>query len=148
MTTQPCRPEIGMVVVQPTAFCNINCTYCYLPDRDNKHVIAQSTVSRLFGEIFAAGWACPELTVVWHAGGSLVMADELLALYVGEGIEQICFTVEESEGDHVSRLVDGPELRPRYAALLRRFWHGARARGRVKFLREIDLALPRLFRPD
>jgi uncharacterized protein len=46
--SEPCRPQIGMVVVQPTAFCNINCTYCYLPDRDNKHVIAQSTVTRLF----------------------------------------------------------------------------------------------------
>ena len=61
-----------MVVVQPTAFCNINCTYCYLPDRDNKHVIAQSTVTRLFSEIFASGWACPEITVVWHAGEPLV----------------------------------------------------------------------------
>ena len=32
-----------MVVVQPTAFCNINCTYCYLPDRTDKHVMAPST---------------------------------------------------------------------------------------------------------
>ena len=62
-----------MVVVQPTAFCNINCTYCYLPDRNNKHVIAQSTVTRLFSEIFATGWACPEITVVWHAGEPLVV---------------------------------------------------------------------------
>ncbi|TBR28302.1 MAG: GRRM system radical SAM/SPASM domain protein, partial [Reyranella sp.] len=46
-------PDIGMVVVQPTAFCNIACTYCYLPDRSNKHVIAQSTVTRLFEQIFA-----------------------------------------------------------------------------------------------
>ncbi len=59
-----------------------------------------------------------------------------------------CFNVEESEGDHVSELFDGPELRARYGAFLRRFWHGARASGRVKFLREIDLALPRVFRPD
>ena len=62
-----------MVVVQPTAFCNINCTYCYLPDRNNKHVIAQSTVTRLFGEIFASGWTCPEITVVWHAGEPLAV---------------------------------------------------------------------------
>ena len=25
----------GTVVIQPTAFCNINCTYCYLPDRNS-----------------------------------------------------------------------------------------------------------------
>ena len=60
-------------MVQPTAFCNINCTYCYLPDRNNKHVIAQSTVTRLFSEIFASGWACPEITVVWHAGEPLAV---------------------------------------------------------------------------
>src|SRR5262249_19491497 len=73
MSAEPCQPEIGMVVVQPTAFCNINCTYCYLPDRNNKHVIAQSTVTRLFEEIFASGWASPEITVVWHAGEPLVV---------------------------------------------------------------------------
>ena len=50
-------PQIGIVVLQPTAFCNINCSYCYLPDRDNKHVLAQSTVTRLFTELFASGWA-------------------------------------------------------------------------------------------
>ena len=47
-----------MVVLQPTAFCNINCSYCYLPDRSNKHVMAQSTVTRLFSEVFASGWCC------------------------------------------------------------------------------------------
>ena len=243
-----------MVVVQPTAFCNINCTYCYLPDRNNKHVIAQSTVTRLFSEIFASGWTCPEITVVWHAGeplavpvsfyreafaaiermrpesvivkhsfqtngmligaewcrlflewnvgvgvsidgpralhdrhrktrsgkgtfdktlagirslrangvpfhvisvlsrDSLSMADELLDFYLSEGIDQICFNIEESEGDHVSDLFapdqEGLPLRTRYAAFLRRFWHRARASGVVKFVREIDLALPRVFRPD
>jgi uncharacterized protein len=250
MSGERCRPAIGMVVVQPTAFCNINCTYCYLPDRNNKHVVAQSTIKRLFEEIFASGWACPEITVVWHAGeplivppafyreafeaieqmrpatvvvkhsfqtngtlidaewcrlflewrvgvgvsidgprelhdrhrrtrsgkgtfdrtlagirclrangvpfhvisvlshDSLSMADKLLEFYLSEGIDQVCFNVEEQEGDHVSDLFKGPDLRARYAAFLRRFWRQARASGRVKFVREIDLALPRLFRPS
>src|SRR5215510_3664998 len=62
------RPEIGMGVLQPTAFCNINCSYCYLPDRSNKHVMAQSTVTRLFSEIFSSGWCAHEIIVLWHAG--------------------------------------------------------------------------------
>ena len=66
-------PQIEMVVLQPTAFCNINCSYCYLPDRDNKHVLAQSTVTRLFTELFASGWSAPRLTVIWHAGEPLVV---------------------------------------------------------------------------
>src|SRR4029434_109935 len=73
MSEEPCRPEIGMVVVQPPAFCNINCTYCYLPDRNNKHVIAQSTVKRLFEQIFVSGWACPQITVGVHADKPLVV---------------------------------------------------------------------------
>jgi uncharacterized protein len=244
-------PLIDTVVLQPTAFCNINCSYCYLPDRDNKHLLAQSTVSRLFSELFASGWASPELTVIWHAGEPLVapvsfyreafaaierlrpqsiklkhaiqtngmlidaewcqlfhdwqvgvgvsldgpralhdanrktragagtfdrtMAgihclqaakvsfhvisvlsaasledpDGLLAFYLAEGIDQVCFNVEESEGSHVSTLFTGTgELHRRYEAFLRRFWRQARASGRVRFVREIDLAIPRVFRPS
>ncbi len=32
-------PTIETVVVQPTPFCNINCSYCYLPHRDVKAVM-------------------------------------------------------------------------------------------------------------
>ena len=67
------RPEIGMVVLQPTGFCNIACTYCYLPDRDSRHVMAQSTVRRIFEEVFASGWASPEMIVLWHAGEPLAV---------------------------------------------------------------------------
>jgi uncharacterized protein len=66
-------PCIEMVVIQPTPFCNIACTYCYLPHRNARGVIAQETVRRAFAEIFASGFANPELTVVWHAGEPLVV---------------------------------------------------------------------------
>jgi uncharacterized protein len=239
-----------MVVVQPTAFCNIDCSYCYLPNRNDKHVMAQSTVTRLFGELFASGWASPRITVVWHAGEplmappsfyreafsaiermrpasvavvhsfqtnamlldkewcdlirewqvgvgvsldgprelhdanrktrsgagtfdrtirgirllrseglpfhiisvlgsrSLDMADELLDFYISEGIDHVCFNVEESEGSHISELFADGERQLRYANFLRRFWQQARASGRVKFVREIDLAIQCIFRPD
>ncbi len=250
----PGRPEIEMVIIQPTAFCNINCTYCYLPDRNNKHVIAQSTVTKLFSELFSSGWTNPEVTVLWHAGeplavpvafyreafetierlrpkdgpravvvkhsfqtngmliddewcalfrewqvgigvsidgprelhdahrktrsgtgtfdktvagirrlkaanwpvhvlsvlsrASLEMPREMLEFYISEGIDHVCFNVEESEGDYVSDLFQGAELRQRYETFLRTFWHLARADGRVRFVREIDHALPRVFRPE
>ena len=246
----PAAPQIEMVVLQPTAFCNIDCSYCYLPDRDNKHVLAQSTVARLFTELFASGWSAPRLTVIWHAGeplmaplafyreafaaierlrpasvtvthafqtngmlidddwcalfrdwkvgvgvsldgpralhdanrktrsgagtfdrtiagicrlqdarlpfhvisvlsaASLDDADGLLDFYLAHGIDQVCFNVEESEGAHVSQLFAGEDLHRRYEAFLRRFWHKARADGRIRFVREIDLAIPRVFRPS
>lgn len=243
-----------MVIIQPTPFCNINCSYCYLPDRGNKHVISQATVTKLFTELFASGWNNPDLTVLWHAGeplavpasfyreafatierlrpkdgpwpvrvrhsfqtngmliddawcdffkewqvgvgvsidgprelhdanrktrsgagtfdktiagirrlrdagypfhtlsvlgrASLEMPEEMLAFYLSEGIDHVCFNVEESEGDYVSDLFQGAELRRRYETFLRTFWHLARVDGRVKFVREIDHALPRVFRPE
>jgi uncharacterized protein len=79
---------------------------------------------------------------------SLEIPEELLAFYLSEDIDQICFNVEESEGAHVSSLFGDSELRQRYQAFLRTFWHAAQASGRVRFLREIDLAIPRVFRPN
>ena len=49
-------PHIQLVVVQPTPFCNIDCRYCYLPDRSNKAVLADETIANLFSQIFASGW--------------------------------------------------------------------------------------------
>jgi uncharacterized protein len=65
------RPMIETVVVQPTAFCNIACTYCYLPSRDQRGVMAQGTVRRIFERIFESSYAAPELAVIWHAGEPL-----------------------------------------------------------------------------
>jgi len=245
-------PEICMVIVQPTGFCNIDCSYCYLPDRTDRHVMAQTTVARLFSEVFRSGWASREIIVLWHAGepmaapvsfyreafaaiermrppdvavkhsfqtnGTLVnidwcrlfqewnvgigvsldgpqalhdrnrktrsgrgtfdrtmagirclqqngvpfhvlsvlsgeslsLPDEMLAFYEQAGIDKVCFNVEESEGSYVSELFTATreEIRTRFAAFLRRFWHRARAGGRVRFVREIDQVLPRVFRPD
>src|SRR5579863_5033112 len=72
-SVQASRPSIGVVVVQPTPFCNIACSYCYLPARDVKSVMSQSTVRELFRKVFASGWAAADLTVIWHAGEPLVV---------------------------------------------------------------------------
>src|SRR5271154_7125974 len=66
-------PLIHTVVLQPTPFCNINCRYCYLPQRDAKTVRGLETVIAIFEKIFAAAWASPYLTVIWHAGEPLVL---------------------------------------------------------------------------
>ena len=66
-------PQIQLLVVQPTPFCNIDCRYCYLPDRTNKAVIGTETLRNLFTQVFASGWAQDELSVVWHAGEPMVL---------------------------------------------------------------------------
>jgi uncharacterized protein len=66
-------PRIELLVVQPTPFCNIDCRYCYLPDRTNKSVVADDTLNNLFRQVFASGWAKERLSVVWHAGEPMVL---------------------------------------------------------------------------
>ena len=243
-------PAIGMVVLQPTPFCNINCSYCYLPQRSDRTVMADATVQAAFERVFASGWVSDELSVVWHAGEPLVVsrgfyerafqaidalrpksvrirhsmqtngmlisrewcelfkswevgvgvsidgpkqfndahrvtrtgkstydrtldgirllreegvpfhvisvlsqrsldgAEEMLAFYESEGIADICFNVEESEGAHVSELFSSDGLQARFAHFLGTFWRLARDGRRIRFIREIDGMLPRVFRPE
>ncbi len=249
-TSVETHPTIETVVVQPTPFCNIQCSYCYLPQRNLKTVMGQSTIALLFAKIFASGWTSQGLTVIWHAGEPLVVPisfyqtafaaieaarpaslqlrhsfqtngmlitpewcelfkqwdvgvgvsidgpkhlhdahrvtrsgggtfdktiagihtlqrenvpfhvisvlsrqgmnapREMLDFYLSEGIEDICFNVEDSEGDHVSGLFAADDAQERFRRFLSDFWRLSRASGRIRFVREIDGMLPRVFRPD
>jgi uncharacterized protein len=66
-------PKIQLMVVQATPFCNIDCKYCYLPDRRSKAVVARDTLVNLFTQIFAADMAHDDFTVIWHAGEPMVL---------------------------------------------------------------------------
>ena len=66
-------PIIELLVVQPTPFCNIDCKYCYLPDRNSKAVVSRETLCNLFSQVFASGWVSGTLSVVWHAGEPMVL---------------------------------------------------------------------------
>ena len=66
-------PQIQLVVIQPTPFCNIDCRYCYLPQRNSRAVVAEPTIANLFSQVFASGWAEDGLTVIWHAGEPMVL---------------------------------------------------------------------------
>jgi uncharacterized protein len=243
-------PKINLLVVQPTPFCNIDCRYCYLPNRSSKAVVERATLSNLFRQVFQSGWARDPLTVIWHAGepmvlpigfyrdafelveqlrpaqlslthafqtnGTLiddawcefllearvnvgvsvdgpkrfhdrnrvtragrgtfdktirgirllrkhgvpfhtisVLSSEALAapremfdFYLAEGIEHVCFNVEESEGDHVSESLGKVDAGTAYAGFLREFWRlSAAAPGKISFIREIDQALKQVLRP-
>jgi uncharacterized protein len=242
-------PAIETLVIQPTPFCNIACTYCYLPHRNDRSVMRTETLQAVFERVFASGWAAPELNVIWHAGEPLVMPvawyrtafdlierlrprhlhvrhaiqtngtlitpawcamfrdhhvgvgvsidgprhlhdahrrtragrgtfdktiagirmlrdqgvdfhvitvlsqdslddpEGLVDFYVTHGIDQVCFNVEESEGDHQSSLFSQADLRQRFSNFLDRFWRCARQRGGFTFIREIDGMLARVLRP-
>ena len=48
--------------------------------------------------------------------------DEMLAFYRDIGITDVCFNVEESEGQHVSGMLGVDDARARFHAFLARFW--------------------------
>jgi uncharacterized protein len=243
-------PRIQLLVIQPTPFCNIDCRYCYLPDRSNNAVVAEATLERLFSQVFAADWAEDGVTVVWHAGEPMVLPidfyrrafrlvdrlkppelalthafqtngtliddawcefflaeqinvgvsvdgperlhdinrvtragrgtfartiagirrlrrhavpfhvisvlsaeslaapHEMFDFYLSEGIDRICFNVEESEGGHVSRSFGEAGVADSYYRFLREFWRlAASSPDRIAFIREIDDATRQVLRP-
>jgi uncharacterized protein len=245
------KPRIELLVVQPTPFCNIDCSYCYLPHRSSKAVVSEQTLVNLFSQVFASGWVDGCLPVVWHAGEPLVLPPkfyvdafrmidrlrpagvavshafqtngtlideewcsffseervnvgvsidgprhfhdrkrltrsgrgtfdktiagirllrqtsvpfhvisvlssesmsaprEMFDFYVEEGIREVCFNVEESEGDHVSHSFSDPEIETAYYRFLSEFWRLSAAHpGHIDFIREIEHAITQVIRPD
>jgi uncharacterized protein len=63
------------------------------------------------------------------------------------GVQQVCFNVEESEGEHVSDLLHETDLDGIYRRFLEIFWGLARADGDMGYVREIDGMIPRIVRP-
>ena len=62
-----------LLILQPTPFCNIDCDYCYLPERDSTARMRIATVRRAVERLRDDGLVGPALTVVWHAGEPLTM---------------------------------------------------------------------------
>lgn len=65
--------QTRLLVLQPTPFCNIDCSYCYLPHRDDRSRMSLDTVKRAAARLQEDQLVADELTVVWHAGEPLVL---------------------------------------------------------------------------
>jgi uncharacterized protein len=118
---------LELLVIQPTPFCNINCSYCYLPDRDNKSKFSLEKLDILFEKLQQASLLDNTLSVSWHAGEPLVMPVEYYRMAIQKihrlaagtrvshyfqtnGIlisNEYCEFFKHS-GSHVSLSVDGP----------------------------------------
>jgi uncharacterized protein len=79
---------------------------------------------------------------------SLAEPREMFDFYVEEGIERVCFNVEESEGDHLSQTFANDGVADAYYRFLSEFWRlSAAAPGKITFIREIEHALQQVIRP-
>jgi len=60
--------EPRLIILQPTPYCNINCSYCYLGHRDDKRLMSRVVVEAVREKIFRHLPAQSAPIVVWHAG--------------------------------------------------------------------------------
>jgi uncharacterized protein len=60
--------EPRLIILQPTPYCNINCSYCYLGHRDDKRLMSRDVVEAVREKIFRHLPAQSAPIIVWHAG--------------------------------------------------------------------------------
>ena len=64
---------IRLLVLQPTPFCNIDCTYCYLFDRNSTATMSLATLDRACSLVFESPLLRERLGVAWHGGEPLAV---------------------------------------------------------------------------
>ena len=69
----PAEPRLRLLVLQPTPFCNINCSYCYLPDRTSRARMSLATLDLVCHRVFESARLDRKLEVAWHGGEPLAV---------------------------------------------------------------------------
>jgi uncharacterized protein len=64
------RNPIDLLVIQPTSFCNLDCSYCYVPERTNKRLVELKHLRCLF-DLIRRYSKQDTLHILWHAGEPL-----------------------------------------------------------------------------
>jgi uncharacterized protein len=89
---------VKLLVLQGTAFCNINCRYCYLPNRNDRNQMSAATVEAIVSRLREDHLLKGPLLVNWHAGEPLVLPpgfyDERIPLF--DVLEEDGITVTHS----------------------------------------------------
>ena len=72
-----------LVVIQATPFCNLECEYCYLPDRLNSSRITVELLQRIFEQLRTSSLIRGPFTLLWHAGEPLVAGLDFFEMCLG-----------------------------------------------------------------
>jgi uncharacterized protein len=67
------KPIVSNLIVQATAFCNLDCSYCYLPHRSKKGHFDLSLIPYLFSNIIKSEMLDHKILWDWHAGEPMVL---------------------------------------------------------------------------
>ncbi len=66
-------PGLRLLVLQPTPFCNIDCSYCYLSGRKSRAIMSLETLDSACRQVFESPLLRSHLEVAWHGGEPLVV---------------------------------------------------------------------------
>jgi uncharacterized protein len=77
------RPEsfspslrVKLLVLQASPFCNIDCAYCYLPDRASTARMTLPVVGAAVRNLIGCGLVGERLSIAWHAGEPLAVGPD------------------------------------------------------------------------
>lgn len=62
-----------LVVLQASAFCNINCKYCYLPERKNTERMPNEILEITLKKILRSDLLADDVMFLWHSGEPLAV---------------------------------------------------------------------------
>jgi uncharacterized protein len=65
--------KLNLLILQPTPFCNLDCSYCYLPARDDRRRMTHATLQAALARLIEADMLGNRLSIVWHAGEPMVV---------------------------------------------------------------------------
>jgi uncharacterized protein len=60
--------DLSLLILQPTPFCNLDCSYCYLPARHDRRRMTLATLRATLERVTEAELLGNRLSIVWHAG--------------------------------------------------------------------------------
>ena len=64
---------IELLVVQATSLCNLDCSYCYLPERQRRQVFDLDQLPLLLQRVLESPFCGDRLALLWHAGEPLTL---------------------------------------------------------------------------
>jgi uncharacterized protein len=108
------RQFVNLLILQPTPFCNIDCDYCYLPERTSTRRMTLDTLERTIERVLGSGLVGPKLSIVWHAGEPLALP---ISFY--EQAFQLIEKLADREIDH-SLQTNGMLLNDRWCEFIKR----------------------------
>ncbi len=122
--------NINIVVVQPTSLCNLNCRYCYVPNRRDKNRMSDEVLESVIKKVLSSTLVKGRVQFLWHAGEPLLAGKNFYRNMVaivnqyndrGINVEQVLQTnatlIDDEWCDffkknnfHVGVSIDGPDF--------------------------------------